>query len=254
MGSVGTNYEGKLTSRKAQERLARRICLIGEAVSPALNATSRAVDTVLPFPVLIRVPGSEEETVEIGDVHVVGAELTLMDFRRDWHRYPFTFIRDVGRGHLALPDLTGKMVTVEDREECRFYMSPRIREAQCFLLPYASQHLRYQLEAEFDLLLAYVRCFHAPELTYWRYAPLSRFTMYREWVEQLREVPRGQRSVAAALESWHKASEWTPRTEHDKFDLRDEVRQKLELENTAESIATGVLISLLCRAHIDYTE
>ena len=59
---------------------------------------------------------------------------------------------------------------------------------------------------------------------------------------------------AAALESWHKPSEWTPRTEHDKFDLRDEVRQKLEAENTAEAIATGVLISLLCRAHIDYTE
>ena len=254
MGSVGTDYKGKLTSRKAQDRLARRICLIGEAVGPALNATSRAVDVTLPFPVLVRVPGSDEETVEIGDVHVVGAELTLMDFRRDWHRYPFTFIREVGRGHLALPDLTGTLVTVEDREECRFYVSPRIKNAQCFLAPYATQHLRYHLEPEFDLLLAYVRCFHAPELVYWRYRPLGRFTEYRKWVERLREVPRGQRSVAAALESWRAVSKWTERTEHDKFELGDEVRQRLEAENTAKAIATGALISLLRQAHIQFMD
>jgi hypothetical protein len=251
MGSVQTEYKGRLTNRPYLERLARRVHLIGQAVHPALNATSRPVDVTLAWPVLIRVPG-QDRFVEIGDVHVTGAELTFMDFRRDWHRFHFTFIRGIGRGHLALPDMTGSLVTVEDREECRFYMSPAIRAAQCYLAPYGTQHLRYQLENEFDLLMAYVRFFHMPELEYWRYAPLPGFTGYRKWATALREVPRGQRSVAAALETWRTATKWPARNEGDRYDLRDDVRAQLEAENTAEAIATGALISLLCQAHWEY--
>jgi hypothetical protein len=253
MPSVQTDYRGRLTNRQHRERLARRIQLVGQAVHPALSATSRLVDTVLPWPVLVEVPG-EKRFVEIGDVDVTGAELTLMDFRRDWHRFPFTFIREVGRGHLALPDLAGKLVTVEDREECRFYMSPVIQAAQCYLAPYGTQHLRYHLEPEFDLLMAYVRFFHMPELEYWRNGSMNRFIEYRKWATALREIPRGQRSVAAALESWRAATKWPARTESDPYDLRDDVRVKLETENTAEAIATGVIVSLLAQAHMERLE
>lgn len=251
MSSVQTDYHGRLANRQHLERLAGRIHLIGQAVHPALNATSRLVDTVLPWPVLVKVP-DQDRFVEIGDVHVVGAELTLMDFRRDWHRFPFTFVRDVGRGHLALPRLEGTLVTVEDREECRFYMSPAIKAAQCYLAPYGTQHLRYQLEVEFDMLMAYVRFFHMPGLEYWCHGPLGWFTTYRKWATALREIPRGQRAVAAARESWRVAAKWPPDRAQRTYDLRDDVRAKLEAENTAEAIATGVLISHLCDAHMEY--
>ncbi len=251
MGSVQTQYKGRLASREAQDRLARRICLIGEAVHPALDVTWRAVDTVLPKPVLVRVPDTECGFAEIGDVHVVGAELTLTDFRRDWHRFPFTFVREIGQDHLVLPDLDGLLVTVEDREECRLYMSPRIQEAQCFLLSYGTQHLRYDLEPEFDLLMAYVRCLHMPDLTYWRYETIPHFNAYRHWVDELKELYRGTRTISDAHERLGKHwSNFKP-TEWDRLPIADDVRQRLEKEGTVEAIATGVLITLLRRAHCE---
>ncbi|MBI5170559.1 MAG: hypothetical protein HZA61_13810 [Candidatus Eisenbacteria bacterium] len=249
MGSVSTDYRGTLESTRAQDRLARALVQIGEALAPALCAVFRPVDITLDWPVLVRVPGTETDFVEIGDVRVVGAELVLADFRRDRHRLPFTFIRDIGRNHLRLPDIRGTLVTVEDREECRFYTAPRIRSAQCFLAPYATQHLRYDLEGEFDLLMAYVRQFHMPNLHYWRYSPLPRFGEYRKWVGWLHGVPRARRTIADALQEWQRRAAWPAPTEWTKFRIEDSDRRELEERGSVEAIARGVLLDLLRCAH-----
>ena len=254
MGSVSTHYKGRLDSPRAQERLARRICQIGEALQPALGVTFRPVDVTLAGPVLVGVPGADADIVEIGDVRIVGAEITLADFRRDRHRMPFTFIRSIGRHHLRLPDLGGTLVTVEDREECRFYSSPQIRAAQYFLAPYASQHLRYHLEGEFDLLMAYVRHFHMPRLSYWRYADLPLFNAYRKWATDLMRWPRPQVTIAAALEDWCRSTRWRKPSAHDLMRLTDESRQRLEAEGSIHAIALGVLVGLLSSSHIEWPE
>ena len=150
---------------------------------------------------------------------------------------------------LRLPDLSGTLVTVEDHEECRLCRAPRIAAAQCFLLPYATQHLRYHLEPEFDLLMAYVRHFHMPTLEYWRYRTLPHFTEYRKWATALRNLPKQGRTIADALERWREATRWRHPTEWDQHRLSEETRGRLEAEGTVEGIATGVLIDLLRSAH-----
>lgn len=247
MPSVETYARGRLPRILAQERLAKRICLIGESVRPSLGAQARIIDMTLPWPVLIRVPETEGEFAEIGDVHISGAELTLIDSRHDWHRFPFTFIRAVGRDHLALPDMTGTLVMIEDHEECRLYRSPRIQSAQCFLRTTTAQNLRYELEPEFDLLMAYVRYFFMPDLEYWRHRTLGHYTEYRRWIEELKAVPRGSRSVQGAITRWVELAKWPPLTEWDRCGLDGEAQKRLEGEGTVEGIATGALIALLRR-------
>ena len=249
MPSVQTDYQGRLPRPAAQERLARRICFIGAAVAPGLDARARAVDVTLPWPVLIRVPDTEGEFAEIGEVRILGAELSLTDFRRDWHRFPFTFIRCIGRDHLALPDMTSRLVMIEDREECRCYVSPRIQSAQWYLASYAGQHLRYDLEPEFDLLMAYIRHFFMPDLEYWRYRSLGHYTEYRRWVAELRALPPKDRSVQDAIDRWIARAKWSAITEWSRPGQDQANREQLEGERSVEAIATGVLIDLLRRAH-----
>ena len=233
----------------AQERLAQRIALIGEAVRPALDLQVRPVDVVLPTPVLIRVPDTEGDFAEIGDVRVVGTELKLADYRRDEHRFAFTFVRSIGRDHLKLPDMTGTLVTIEDSDECRRYVSPRIRSASCYLADYSTQLLRYDLEQEYDLLMAYVRHFFMPSLKYWRYRTLGHSLEYRHWASEIRKLPPRERRVQRAIERWIEMTKWPPITEWNPLVLNDELWRKFEAEGTVEAIAAGALIALLRRAH-----
>ena len=249
MGSVSTQSSGRLASSAAQERLARQLAFIGEAVSPALDLKLQRVDVTLPAPVLIRVPGTEGDFAEVGDVRVVGTELELADFRRDKHRIAFTFIRSIGRDHLKLPDMTGTLVTIEDETECKLYQSPRVSAASCYLAGHSTQLLRYDLEQEYDLVMAHVRRFFMPRLQYWRYRSLGHSLEYRHWTDEIRALPPRERSVQRAIERWIEMTKWPPITEWNPCVLDVELRLKLEAEGTVVAIATGALIALLRRAH-----
>ena len=136
---------------------------------------------------------------------------------------------------------------IEDHEECRLYMSPRIKSAQCFLRTTTAQDLRYELEPEFDLLMAYVRYFFMPDLEYWRHRTLGHYTEFRRWVGELKALPRGSRSVQGAITRWIEIAEWPTTTEWDPCGLDDETRERFETEGTVEGIATGALVALLRR-------
>ncbi len=254
MGSVHTLSSGRLPNAAAQERLASRLAFIGEAVSPALDLKHKRVDVTLPAPVLVRVPGTEGDFAEIGDVRVVGTELELADFRRDKHRFAFTFIRSIGNDHLKLPDMSGTLVTIEDETECKLYKSPRIRAASCYLADHSTQLLRYDLELEYDLIMAYVRRFFMPGLQYWRYRPLGHSLEYRHWTNQIGKLPPNERRVQSAVEGWIEMTKWPAITEWHPCVLDDELRLKFEAEGTVEAIATGALVALLRRAHRERLE
>jgi hypothetical protein len=249
VGSVYTLSSGRLAKQAAQDRLARQLVFIGEAVRPALDLKVLRVDVTLPAPVLIRVPDTAGDFAEIGDVRVVGTELTLTDFRRDEHRFAFTFIRSISRDHLKLPDMTGTLVTIEDEEECRRYVSPRIQSASCYLADHSTQLLRYDLELEYDLIMAYVRQFFMPGLQYWRYRALGHSLEYRHWASEIRDRPPRERRIRHAIERWVEMTKWPPITEWHPCVLDDELRHRFEAEGTVEAIATGALIALLRRAH-----
>jgi len=110
-------------------------------------------------------------------VHLFGLEFRLYD-RRDFYggddRLSFVFASVAD-----CPELTGMLVYVEDRPECQYYKDSLIRSADWFLTrPHI--HLRYYCEGWMDQLLAYVKRFYIPDLSYWRYVDLAGYDYHAE--------------------------------------------------------------------------
>jgi len=89
------------------------------------------------------------------------------------------YTRQVFASVADCPELTGMLVYVEDRPECQYYKDSLIRSADWFLTrPHI--HLRYYCEGWMDQLLAYVKRFYIPDLSYWRYVDLAGYDYHAE--------------------------------------------------------------------------
>jgi hypothetical protein len=117
-----------------------------------------------------------------------GIEFRLYDGRKFYpgdDRISFVFLR-----MNDCPELDGRIVYVEDKEECKKYYNPMLKGADWYLeKPHI--HLRYYCEEWMDMLLAWVKYFYIPDLDYWRYVPLSG---YEEFLKLLERFGRGEDS------------------------------------------------------------
>ncbi len=99
--------------------------------------------------------------------HIVlsGVEFQLYDGRNlyPWdNRMSFVFCVDDD------PQINGRIVYVEEQEECRKYKSEYIQQAD-YLLTMPHIHLRYYLEDWMDGLMGWIKHHHFGELMYWRH-------------------------------------------------------------------------------------
>ena len=106
----------------------------------------------------------------IGAVDLYGIAFRLYDGRHlydDDDRISFVFA-----GAQGAPKLDGRLVYVEDHDQCQYYANETVQNADWFLTqPHI--HLRYYCEEWMDQLLAWVKYFYIPTLQYWRYEDLS---------------------------------------------------------------------------------
>jgi hypothetical protein len=105
-----------------------------------------------------------------GNTAIAGLEFTLFDPRRlypDDSRVSFVFARSA-----ACPALDGQLVLVEDGAACVEYVGTPVAGADWYLTrPHI--HQRYFAERWMDLLMAWVKRFHVPELGWWRHDTLT---------------------------------------------------------------------------------
>jgi hypothetical protein len=96
-----------------------------------------------------------------------GIEFRLFDGRGlypDEDRMSFVFLVNDN------PALDGCLVYVENEAECQKYSDPAVRTARWYLgVP--NIHLRYYLEDWLDLVMAWVKRYFIPDLSYWRHSP-----------------------------------------------------------------------------------
>jgi len=136
----------------------------------------------------------DEDLFVADEVAIAGLDFTLFDARRlypDDSRVSFVFARSA-----TCPALDGQVVLVEDGAACSQYVGSPVAGANWYLTrPHI--HLRYFAERWMDLLLAWVKRFHVPELGWWRHDTM---TGWEEFVA----LTAGRDDVAtrhAALES-----------------------------------------------------
>jgi len=99
----------------------------------------------------------------IKKARLYGIEFLLFDPRgRDVDdRISFVFLRTDD-----CDELNGKLVLVEDREECQQYYNKRIQRSDWYLTS-PRLHLRYFCEKWTDRLMNWVKYFYVPDLSYW---------------------------------------------------------------------------------------
>lgn len=101
----------------------------------------------------------------INKAYLYGLEFLLFDPRgRDVDdRISFVFLRIDD-----CDELKGKLVLVENQEECQKYYNKKIQESDWYLTS-PRLHLRYFCEKWVDRLMYWVKYFYIPNLHYWRY-------------------------------------------------------------------------------------
>ena len=124
----------------------------------------------------------------INKVDLYGIEFRLFDARRLYpsdDRISFVFLRAP-----YCPELDGRLVYVEDHEDCKYYTCDLIKKADWFLrLP--GIHLRYYCEEWMDQLLGWVKYFYIPGLDYWRYEQLQGYKEFSAYLDRCdREMMR----------------------------------------------------------------
>lgn len=118
--------------------------------------------------------------VWLSRVHLYGLEFDLYDPRLvvNENRLSFVFV-----DHEKLPTLKGKIVLVEDQNECQRYSSLLVRHADWYLCT-PSLWLRYLYEQWLDYLLGWVKYFFIPELYFWRRKELSGYDSLKQRLDE----------------------------------------------------------------------
>lgn len=80
-------------------------------------------------------------------------------------------------------ELNGKIVLVEDREECQKYSNKKIQESDWYLTS-PCLHLRYFCEKWVDHLMSWIKYFYIPNLHYWRYEDLPGYEEFSNSIDQ----------------------------------------------------------------------
>lgn len=132
---------------------------------------------------------SDEEQCTCGSVLLLNKlKIRGIDFRlfdpRDLYphenRLSFVFLESK-----EAPFLNGRVVEVNDHNQCKLYRYKLIRDADWYVCS-PSLHLRYYLEQWFDKLFAWIKFFYMPDLRYWRWDDLSGYEKYRIILDDLR--------------------------------------------------------------------
>ena len=128
------------------------------------------------FPIELNVVGAPrrrtigEDLFVVDQAAIAGLEFTLLDARRlypDDSRVSFVFARSA-----TCPALDGQIVLVEDSAACLQYIGSPVAGAEWYLTQ-PRIHLRYFAQRWMDLLLAWVKRFHVPELGWWRHDTMT---------------------------------------------------------------------------------
>lgn len=126
----------------------------------------------------------DEDLFRVDKIKLYGIEFRLYDGRQlypDDDRVSFAFLRVDD-----CPELDGRIVYVEDHEQCQYADHEIVRSADWYLTtPHI--HLRYYCEEWLDILLGLVKYFYVPDLDFWRYKYLPG---YEELTKVLEETPR----------------------------------------------------------------
>lgn len=124
----------------------------------------------------------------INKVDLYGIEFRLFDARRLYpsnDRISFVFLRAP-----YCHELDGRLVYVEDHEECNYYSCDIIKKADWFLTS-PGIHLRYYCEEWMDQLLGWVKYFYILDLDYCRYEQLQGYKELSAYLDRCdREMMR----------------------------------------------------------------
>lgn len=176
MPSVYATWHGGCRDKAMRQELCERMADLGEtAYEYASSSGVKFFDQTIEGNILISkahiMPAEDfaqlDESERIISVEKIGL------YGVEFHLDPQTFYPSENRVSFVFcisddPRLDGRIVLVEDKEECLNYVDPIIIEAD-FYLETANIHLRYFLESWLDDLMGWVKYHYINDLTYWRY-------------------------------------------------------------------------------------
>lgn len=113
-------------------------------------------------------------------VHLYGIEFYLYDPRPNAYKNRVSF---VFLSHDKVPALNGKVVEVEDHDECQRYTTETIKQADWYLTE-PSGILRYYLEPWFDYFLGWIKYFFIPNLYFWRREDLPGYSQLKRNLDE----------------------------------------------------------------------
>lgn len=145
----------------------------------------------------VKMEETEEETWEdktelvkwpvLSEADLFGIEFHLYDPRDLYEdRMSFVFLSH------EIPVLNGLIVMVEDHNECAYYTSKTIQNADWYLTN-PKIHLRYYLERWFDYLMGWIKYFFMPDLWYWRYGDMPGYDNVKETFDKLMSEVENER-------------------------------------------------------------
>lgn len=142
---------------------------------PAESHAPGGLDLRAAGPLGVAKPQGPADFLRVSNVWLEGIEFRLFDGRglypgEDRMSFVFAFFDEY-------PALDGSLVFVEDATQCKLYRNQAVQQAD-FYLTSPTIHLRYYCEKWIDNLLAWIKRFYIPELTWWHYEPL---TGYEAW-------------------------------------------------------------------------
>lgn len=166
-------------------------------------------------------------------------------------------------------DQSGTLVLVEDAERCKLYRRYPLIQAADYYLCTPRVHLRYFAEKWMDLLLAFIRRFHMPEMHYWRWIDLPGDDLFpnidpsdsagreRAWqevklglvAEAAEWMPKGL-ELGAMLEHLRRTGEMPPRWFTDQY---QPLRLEISLQPNGDD-EKGELQGLLRSTHAEFEE
>lgn len=172
--------EGSLVDRNLNKKL--KCEGIRKIVHRYTEKRDREVDKLLDviFGTTTKPKKIKETFYSVNKARLYGIEFLLYDPRgRDYgDRVSFVFLRLD-----SCAELNGRLVYVEDHDECKCYRSKKIKESDWYLTdPYV--HLRYFCEEWMDRLISWVKYFYVPNLHYWRYGDLPGYEDFSKSIDQ----------------------------------------------------------------------
>lgn len=225
MGSVGVRWSGHCTSREARLGLCKFVDELAKCSHslfedfeepPQIKYWDTTINgkILLPDRLLeettanrcgIKLIETEEEVDYSGttklvkwpvldNVDLYGIEFNLYDPRGGsaGEKMNFVFLLH------ECPEINGSLVIVEDHDECQYYNSVTIQQADWYLPP-PSMRLRYYLENWFDYMMGWTKYFFIPDLFFWRYGDLKGYGDLKEKLDALLVEAKDKTSLQRAV-------------------------------------------------------